>query len=163
MKRFTVCTMKFKYHFPQFKKVTSTERPQFTLERLVTAFPFQGFGKGIKALALTNLQGKQQEVWRQSLLCGTSSNLFVDRQETLLHALSQPPIWQRLSPQLKTFLRKARTITYEFFSERNDSLQPLALSYRWRLFYTRQLLRHPHFSLKNQLCFPLYSASKEVA
>ena len=47
------CTMKFGTDFPQFKKSDvngETANPLFV--RLATAFPFQGFGKGIKALAL---------------------------------------------------------------------------------------------------------------
>lgn len=76
------CTMKFGTDFPQFKKGDvngETANPLF--ERLATAFPFQGFGKGIKALALDKFaKANNKKFGDKAYIMWNFTKFLVDRQ-----------------------------------------------------------------------------------
>ena len=76
------CTMKFGTNFPQFKKGDvngETANPLF--ERLATAFPFQGFGKGIKALALDKFaKANNKKFGDKAYIMWNFTKFLVDRQ-----------------------------------------------------------------------------------
>ena len=76
------CTMKFGTDFPQFKKGDvngETANPLF--ERLATAFPFQGFGKGIKALALDKFaKANNKKFGDRAYIMWNFTKFLVDRQ-----------------------------------------------------------------------------------
>ena len=76
------CTMKFGTNFPQFKKSDvngETANPLF--ERLATAFPFQGFGKGIKALALDKFaKANNKKFGNKAYIMWNFTKFLVDRQ-----------------------------------------------------------------------------------
>ena len=74
--------MKFGTNFPQFKKGDvngETANPLF--ERLATAFPFQGFGKGIKALALDKFaKANNKKFGDKAYIMWNFTKFLVDRQ-----------------------------------------------------------------------------------
>ena len=76
------CTMKFGTDFPQFKKGDvngETANPLFV--RLATAFPFQGFGKGIKALALDKFaKANNKKFGDKAYIMWNFTKFLVDRQ-----------------------------------------------------------------------------------
>ena len=80
------CTLKFGTEFPQFRKVDvngETADPLFA--ELATEKPFQGFGKGVKALALKKFaDANNKQFGDKAYIMWNFTKFLVDRQGRLV-------------------------------------------------------------------------------
>ena len=81
-----ICTLKFGTEFPQFRKVDvngETADPLFA--ELATEKPFQGFGKGVKALALKKFaDANNKQIGDKAYIMWNFTKFLVDRQGRLV-------------------------------------------------------------------------------
>ena len=80
------CTLKFGTEFPQFKKVeVNGENAHPLFAELATEKPFQGFGKGVKAMALKKFaDANNKKYGDKAYIMWNFTKFLVDRQGNLV-------------------------------------------------------------------------------